>query len=248
MPTNQWSRKLEETQANNLPLIISGLLCVQILSAARDPIVIGSALPNWLILVNGILILLNIGLAFWVRSESIPRALIYPVVALAFFCAGLKAIASAIAQTEPLPFYLAMVMLGCSLCFLSMRYLIVSMALVLLTWTAVALRFFPTGETVSTVIAASLGAALSIFVLHKRLAEMSKVFELEQRVHTLESILPMCASCKKTRDHTGKWQSIEAYIEDQQTGTQISHGSCPTCTEELYGEYLKKPISSDQAN
>lgn len=240
MSTHKWSAKLKDVHAQSLPLIISSLLCVQLLAAARDPIVIGWDLPFWLVLLNAALIILNIGLVLWVRADTMPKALIYPVAAFAFICTGLKAIASIVVQAEALPLYLAVVMLAGSLCFLSIRYLVFSMSLLIATWVLVAPSVFSTGEIVPTLLITVLGAALSIFILRRRLAAIIKVFELEQRVVTLESILPMCANCKKTRDHTGNWQSIEEYIEDNQDGTQISHGSCPACTEELYGDYLKK--------
>lgn len=248
MSKNKWGANLQEAHVRNLPLIVTSLLCVQILTAVRDPIVIGWDLPLWLVLLDGALILINIGLVFWVRAESIPKGLSYPVAALAFACAGLKAIASIVAQAEALPLYLAAVMLGGSLCFLSMRYLVISMALILLAWMAFALPILPIGEIISSLFVTFLGAGLSIYILQRRLATITKVFELEQRVEALESILPMCASCKKTRDHTGKWQDIEKYIAEQQTGTQISHSSCPACTEKLYGDLLKNKTSSSESN
>jgi hypothetical protein len=48
----------------------------------------------------------------------------------------------------------------------------------------------------------------------------------------------MCSNCKKTRDHLGNWKRIEEYVEEQKAGLLVSHGICPECSKELYGEYL----------
>jgi hypothetical protein len=135
---------------------------------------------------------------------------------------------------------MAIVMLAGSLCFFSMPYLIFSLVVILALWFPVALRVLSSNEIASTLLVSLIGAALSIFILHSRILGAIEVFELKRRVDTLEAILPMCAKCKKTRDHTGKWLIIEEYIEDNQAGTQVSHGSCPACKEEMYGDFLRE--------
>ncbi len=57
------------------------------------------------------------------------------------------------------------------------------------------------------------------------------------QVHTLSGLLPICAGCKKIRDETGQWRSIEAYVEDRST-VQFSHGLCPDCLSSLYPEHV----------
>ena len=54
-------------------------------------------------------------------------------------------------------------------------------------------------------------------------------------IKQLGRLLPICASCKKIRDDKGYWNQIEAYIQAN-TNTVFSHGICPECCEELYGE------------
>lgn len=53
------------------------------------------------------------------------------------------------------------------------------------------------------------------------------------QVHTLSGLLPICAGCKKIRDETGRWLTIEAYVEGRST-VQFSHGICPDCVARLY--------------
>ena len=52
----------------------------------------------------------------------------------------------------------------------------------------------------------------------------------------LESLVPMCASCKKVRDEAGAWQDVEQFILAR-TDAAVSHGLCPTCIARLYPEF-----------
>jgi hypothetical protein len=53
------------------------------------------------------------------------------------------------------------------------------------------------------------------------------------QVHTLSGLLPICAGCKKIRDETGRWLSIEEYVEGH-SAVQFSHGICPDCKTRYY--------------
>lgn len=52
-------------------------------------------------------------------------------------------------------------------------------------------------------------------------------------IHTLEGIVPICASCKKVRDDSGFWEQVENYVASH-TMVEFSHGICPDCTARLY--------------
>ena len=62
--------------------------------------------------------------------------------------------------------------------------------------------------------------------------------ELVARVQTLEGILPVCMFCKDIRDDAGNWTKMEHYIA-RRTEAKFSHGMCPKCAQQHYGEYLK---------
>ncbi len=51
----------------------------------------------------------------------------------------------------------------------------------------------------------------------------------------LRRLIPICANCKKMRDDNDYWQEVEKYF-DEHTGVQFSHGICPECLEEMYGD------------
>jgi PAS domain S-box-containing protein len=55
------------------------------------------------------------------------------------------------------------------------------------------------------------------------------------KVNTLTGLLPICASCKKIHDESGKWQPIEVYIRDR-AKVEFSHGMCPECARLWYPE------------
>ena len=86
---------------------------------------------------------------------------------------------------------------------------------------------------------------------HNKLARIKAEAEKERlirelkealaEVKKLSGMLPICASCKKIRDDTGYWNQIEVFIE-KHSEALFSHGICPECAEELYGqtEWFKK--------
>ncbi len=59
------------------------------------------------------------------------------------------------------------------------------------------------------------------------------------QVKQLQGMLPICANCKKVRDDDGYWQQIESYISEH-SDAKITHGICPECIIELYGEDYEK--------
>ncbi|MGA8893349.1 MAG: PAS domain S-box protein [Anaeromyxobacteraceae bacterium] len=47
--------------------------------------------------------------------------------------------------------------------------------------------------------------------------------------------VPICSSCKRTRDAQGTWEGIEAFVA-RRTDVRFSHGICPTCAKRLFPE------------
>lgn len=54
-------------------------------------------------------------------------------------------------------------------------------------------------------------------------------------VKILSGLVPICSNCKKIRDDEGYWNGIEEYLQ-KHSEIAFSHGLCPECSEELYGE------------
>lgn len=71
-----------------------------------------------------------------------------------------------------------------------------------------------------------------------------KLYQLKHAsvyIDRLESFLPICAKCKKIREPNAQpqrqesWTAIESYI-GKRSAAKFSHGLCPACEEELYGD------------
>ncbi len=64
------------------------------------------------------------------------------------------------------------------------------------------------------------------------LATLRRTRQLTRQVETLESLLPLCAWCKKVRNDSGYWYQIEKYITTH-SNTRITHGICPDCQDKF---------------
>lgn len=100
--------------------------------------------------------------------------------------------------------------------------------------------------------------AVVLQVLHQREMERERreyeeererlISELKQAlasVKTLRGLLPICASCKKIRDDEGYWSQIESYVREH-SEAEFSHGLCPDCAHELYGDYYREPEPAEE--
>jgi ligand-binding sensor domain-containing protein len=89
-----------------------------------------------------------------------------------------------------------------------------------------------------------------IWRLLKKERELNlRIQEATANIRTLGRLLPICSSCKKIRDDKGYWDRLEGYVQNHSDAI-FSHGVCPECAEELYGEYymrIKKKREADTA-
>lgn len=53
------------------------------------------------------------------------------------------------------------------------------------------------------------------------------------RLHMLEGLLSICASCKKIQTGSNQWVAIEKYISAH-SNASFTHAICPPCIERLY--------------
>ncbi|UYP46218.1 hypothetical protein NEF87_002503 [Candidatus Lokiarchaeum ossiferum] len=59
--------------------------------------------------------------------------------------------------------------------------------------------------------------------------------EALMKIHTLESILPICSSCKKIHSEEGSWLPVDDYFR-MSKGTEFTHGLCPECSQKMLDE------------
>ncbi len=57
----------------------------------------------------------------------------------------------------------------------------------------------------------------------------------------LKAIIPICSHCKRIRNEAEYWEQVDKYFHDH-TGVDFSHGMCPVCLEQFYGEYLRPAV------
>jgi K+-sensing histidine kinase KdpD len=69
-----------------------------------------------------------------------------------------------------------------------------------------------------------------------RVAEQHK--ELSERVEQLEGLLPICSHCHRIRESDESWTRLEKYIS-RRSHAHFSHGICPDCMKQHYGDTLK---------
>jgi DNA-binding response OmpR family regulator len=61
----------------------------------------------------------------------------------------------------------------------------------------------------------------------------------KEEIHTLRGIVPVCAACKRIRDRSGSWETMESYISAR-SEAEFTHGLCPECIRKLYPEEAAK--------
>ena len=75
--------------------------------------------------------------------------------------------------------------------------------------------------------------------INEKLSQKNEELERSlQEVKTLKGLIPICANCKNIRDDEGYWSQVETYLL-KHSELRFSHGICPKCAEELYGDLLK---------
>jgi DNA-binding response OmpR family regulator len=71
------------------------------------------------------------------------------------------------------------------------------------------------------------------------LRQNEKLLKAMDEIHTLRSMLPMCANCKKILirsadpEKSDQWMAVESYLFNHMA-TDISHSICPDCIKALY--------------
>ena len=66
--------------------------------------------------------------------------------------------------------------------------------------------------------------------LKVRLLVAQRILALQSDVQTLQGLLPICAWCRKIRDESQLWRSLEDYVGSR-TQAEFTHSICPDCSE-----------------
>ena len=68
--------------------------------------------------------------------------------------------------------------------------------------------------------------------IRMRLRVAERIMRFTTEIHQLKDLIPICAYCRKIRNDGNYWQQVEVYINEQ-TGSNFTHGICPTCSKAL---------------
>jgi hypothetical protein len=230
---------VDRAQYDFLPIIYSSLAAVLVLTLLRDIFTRESAMAPWVIAyyVIWFAIIVATGLARQLGKVS-PRW--SHVLALLCLSGFLVNPAVSILQGSPSgPLYLAASLFAAGLVSLSIAPLLIAQFISLIVFTISSLPRYGAAETLPVLLIAIIACAFALILVQRRIGTIVKIFQLESRVEALESILPMCSGCKKTRDEDGNWLAVEDYLETRDEGLQVSHGLCPDCKEANYGDLLR---------
>ncbi len=75
-----------------------------------------------------------------------------------------------------------------------------------------------------------------------RLNVAERILEFTKQIRTLKALIPICMYCKRVRDDSNYWDQVEHYIHEH-TGTNFSHGICPTCFDVQVDKLQRTGIS-----
>jgi hypothetical protein len=96
----------------------------------------------------------------------------------------------------------------------------------------------PVFDNIITTVSDSADFLGLCFLVAGFIGTLRSLRSAELRVKTLETLLPVCAWCKRIRDKDGRWESLEQYLRGN-GGLEISHGVCPECATKLKADFRR---------
>ncbi len=98
--------------------------------------------------------------------------------------------------------------------------------------------FAPIGYLMDFGFNLAFGIGLIMLIIQKI---NSNVLQSKEKIHTLQGMLPICASCKKIRDSKGYWNQIEDYLR-KNADIEFTHGLCEDCYQKYIAEIPESSI------
>jgi hypothetical protein len=92
-------------------------------------------------------------------------------------------------------------------------------------------------EYIAVVTALLVANAVGITVAHFRAEREVHEEATFEQLRLLHGILPICAHCHRIRDSAGEWEPLHKVVTRTHSA-EFSHGICPTCLEQHYGDTL----------
>lgn len=236
MQDSDFQQRLNNTQYEQLPVILSSIFGVLVLTAIRDYFRAESSLPLYWYIYFAVSLILA-GLLFFLRiAEKLDPANSNLAAAIGMLTILMLPIVEILMEERSGVLYLSVALLSVSAATNSMRYMFILQGVSLIGWLVTAYGITTINETVIVVLMTVVAVCLAIIILNRKLKSLKMIFELETRVSELESFLPICSNCKKTRDEQGNWTTIESYLQSREEGLKLTHGVCPECRDLLFSQ------------
>ena len=243
MTKDSWQRVVDRSQHDLVPIIASCLPGVLLLSLIRD--LFGSSEPSQAIISYYALCFLMQGGIWLMRQLNyLPLHWSQAAGAVCVFCILINPTVEVFTSITVGPLYLAVALFGSALTVLSLGWLVTVQSLAIVAWFAASIMHFPFMQIMPILFMNLLAAWLGAVTLRGRLATLRRIYQLESKVKALESILPMCSGCKKTEASSGEWISVESYVESLREGLLVSHGLCPDCKQQYFGDFLERDAAA----
>jgi hypothetical protein len=96
-----------------------------------------------------------------------------------------------------------------------------------------------------SIAANTANALIEVVVLSLLAFLVAHTARLSREIKVLRGRLPICMWCKRIRDEGGSWQKLETYIAEH-SEADFSHGLCPECKQEHYGDLFDKKRNTEQ--
>jgi hypothetical protein len=96
-----------------------------------------------------------------------------------------------------------------------------------------------------SIVANTANALIEVAVLSLLAFLVVHTARLSREIKILRGRLPICMWCKRIRDEGGSWQKLETYIAEH-SEADFSHGLCPECKQEHYGDLFDKKRNTEQ--
>lgn len=89
-----------------------------------------------------------------------------------------------------------------------------------------------------TMVEGSINITIQMIVLGALAWLVDQVARQRREIRVLQGLLSICSVCKKVRAQDNTWETLERYLTAH-SEAEFSHGLCPTCLREHYGEFYK---------
>lgn len=228
MSETDWQNYLNKIQLSYTPVILSCIGVLLAVSAFRDFVFTDFQPPIWLNLLNGIGMAIILVAGIVTLSKQLESRYVNLLLFFSSVVMCVKPAVLVLFDESPGSLVFTTTIFAIGLIFLSLRYLILLQSLTLVAWLAIVQDKFLEAQYFATFVAAIVFGSLGMWLQHIRVNQILRSFEIESRVQELETIVPICVSCNKTRTENGEWMTVERYIEAR-GDSFVSRQLCPDC-------------------